>query len=369
VNLPKKSIGRTDFMGLASRDFDYELDPQLVAQQPLEDRKSSRLMVLDRSNGCVEHKVFSDLPNLLRADDLLVVNDTSVIPARFFCTRETGGKVEGLFCRELQPGLWEVMLKNAGKCKIGEKLSLKGNENIQLELRENLGQGLWQLSLSQPGPAVEILDRVGITPLPPYIHRSALQQKDKQADRQRYQTVYAQKAGAVAAPTAGLHFTDELLDKLAAVGIETAKVTLHVGLGTFSPVKVEKLTEHKMHSEWFELSAKTAQKLNDARSQHRRIISVGTTSVRVLETAAGQGDKFEPTSGWTDIFIYPPAEFRAVDGLITNFHLPKSTLLMLVAAFCSPGNTDGVKMILDAYRQAVEQRYRFYSYGDAMLIL
>jgi len=352
-------------MGLPAKDFDYSLPPELVAQQPLEQRDRSRLMVLRRADGGVEHRVFSDLPALLRPGDVLVINDTRVIPARFFARRSTGGAIEGLFLGEGEPGCWKAMLKNAGKCQPGEQLDIEGAPGAHLVLRANLGGGRWTMQLSPPGPAADMLDKVGAAPLPPYIRR---ERSIDRADRQRYQTVYAARAGAVAAPTAGLHFTESLLAELARGNIETVNVTLHVGLGTFAPVKAEKLDEHEMHTERYELSAPAATALNAARADGRRIVAVGTTSVRVLETTADAAGRFTPAAGQTDIFIRPPHAFRAVDAMITNFHLPRSTLLMLVAAFCRPNGTEGVGMILDAYAKAVDAGYRFYSYGDAMLI-
>ncbi|HDZ21892.1 hypothetical protein LCGC14_0226220 [marine sediment metagenome] len=353
----------------ATDDFDFDLPQSLIAQHPLDSRDASRLMVLRRATGEVAHRTFSDLPHLLRPDDLLVINDTRVIPARFFCRRATGGKIEGLFTRETAPGQWDVMLKGAGRCTVGERLELIGDD-VELTLAAKLGEGCWRITIEPACPAVDVLDRAGRTPLPPYIRRpDASNDTD---DRQRYQTVYADQPGAVAAPTAGLHFTQAVFDALAARGVETLTLTLHVGLGTFLPVKVGRLADHQMHAEWYELSAAAAERLNAARRQGRRIVAVGTTSVRVLETVARDapagGDLFGPASGWTDIFLYPPAEFRATDALITNFHLPRSTLVMLVAAFCAPGETGGTQMILNAYAQAVRQGYRFFSYGDAMLV-
>lgn len=324
-------------------------------------------MVLRRRDGQVSHRVFADLLALLRDDDLLVVNDTRVIPARFVCHRASGGKIEGLFCREREGGLWEVMLRNARRCTVGESLTLAASEGVSLVLREDVGKGRWLLEPDGGGSAEDILQQAGITPLPPYIHRGG-DQSDGQDDRSRYQTVYAAQVGAVAAPTAGLHFTTDLLVALADKGVETARVTLHVGPGTFAPVTADNLTDHEMHTEWYQLSDQTAHAITAARGSGRRVVAVGTTSVRVLETAARRAGPLAACTGQTDIFIYPPAEFRLVDALITNFHLPCSTLLMLAAAFCSPGSSDGVATILEAYRQAVESKYRFYSYGDAMFI-
>lgn len=355
-------------------DFDYPLDPDLIAQQPLPRRDESRLMVLRRKTGLTELRVFSDLPSLLRPGDVMVVNNTRVIPARFFCRRATGGRIEGLFLRQNprdeEPGEWVVLLKGAGRCRIGERLELVGAESsVELELRESRGAGQWLVTPHPPAPAAEVLARAGRTPLPPYIRRpGGADQPADPSDRDRYQTVYAASDGAVAAPTAGLHFTPEILAALEARDIQTLTVTLHVGLGTFAPVKVETLADHPMHSEWYEMTAATASALNAARDERRRIVAVGTTSVRVLESVVGADGRFEARSGWTDIFLYPPAKFGATDALITNFHLPRSTLLMLVSAFCSPGRTEGVDMIRAAYAQAVAERFRFFSYGDAMLI-
>lgn len=357
-------------MTLCVNDFDYPLPPERIAQSPLDRRDESRLLVLSRTDGTVSHRFFGQLPSLLRAGDVLVLNDTRVIPARFICKRSTGGRIEGLFLREESPGEWVALLRNAGKCRAGQRLSLQSSQ-ADLELVENLGQGEWRLRVTPALPAVELLERAGTTPLPPYIHRAG--STGDAGDRERYQTVYAQRPGAVAAPTAGLHFTPPLLEDLARRGVEQVRVTLHVGMGTFLPVKVNKLQDHVMHSEWYELSVDSADKLNHALAQGRRIVAVGTTSVRVLETIAAanpQGERcvFRPGSGWTNIFIYPPYRFRAVDAMITNFHLPKSTLLMLVSAFCSEDAGKGLPMILNAYRQAIEAQYRFFSYGDAMLI-
>ena len=391
-------------------DFDYPLDWALIAQHPLARRDESRLMVLCRRTGRPELRVFADLPSLLAPGDLLVVNNTRVIPARFFCRRGSGGRIEGLFLREQMTrgdpaqGQWLVLLKGANRCRIGERLEIIGGGGVELELLANQGQGQWLVAAHPSASAAEVLARAGHTPLPPYIRRpagavvheplgapeglengdrhrqtaaepvpifeaapvGAAQQPD--ADRARYQTVYAAADGTVAAPTAGLHFTPELIAALAAGGVEIAAVTLHVGLGTFAPVKVENLAEHRMHSEWYEMPAATASALNVARGAGRRIVAVGTTSVRVLESIVSPAGRFEPASGWTDIFIRPPANFLATDALITNFHLPRSTLLMLVSAFCRPGGTDGIEMIRAAYARAAAEKFRFFSYGDAMLI-
>jgi len=351
---------------LTASDFDYDLPDRLIAQAPAEPRDSSRLMVLDRWTGAASHHVFRDLPSILSDGDMLVVNDTRVIPARFACRRATGGKIEGLLLRELEPGRWETMLKGAGRCRLGEELSIEGDDGVRLVLREDDGGGVWRVEVRPPVGAMDLLGRVGSTPLPPYIRRPG--PMDDAADRTAYQTAYAARPGAVAAPTAGLHFTDQVLAELTGRGIDRQAVTLHVGLGTFAPVKVDRLADHPMHAEWYEINEATAEAVVSCRSAGRRIVAVGTTSVRVLESAAAAGP-LRAHSGWTDLFIYPPRKFRVVDALLTNFHLPKSTLLMLVAAFCHPGGTDGVRMILDAYSEAVRREYRFFSYGDAMLIL
>jgi S-adenosylmethionine:tRNA ribosyltransferase-isomerase len=394
---------------IRASDFDYPLDESLIAQQPLERRDESRLMVLDRATGRLGRRVFRELPAILRRGDLLVVNRTRVVPARFFCRRRSGAKIEGLFLRQRQPGEWEALLKGAGRCRLGEELVLEppagGNSppacdasvktspqpaETCLRLEENLGAGDWRVAVSPRQEALAVLARYGATPLPPYIRRLGAAQDS--LDRPRYQTVYATEPGAVAAPTAGLHFTPELLDRLGGSGIELAPLTLHVGPGTFLPVKVNDLSQHHMHSEWYDLPAGTADALEAARKDGRRIVAVGTTSLRVLETVAkmtGNGEQgtfscgaggdpvspgrhnaapFAARSGWTDLFVYPPHEFRSADALITNFHLPRSTLLMLVAAFASPGRTDGIETIRRAYAEAQRLRYRFYSYGDAMLI-
>ncbi len=355
-------------------DFDYPLDPARIAQRPLERRDESRLMVLNRETAVTKLRIFTELPSLLRSGDVLVINNTRVIPARFFCRRATGGRIEGLFLRQDgqgdEPGQWRVLLKGAGRCRGGERLELLGSdEAVEVELLESLGRGEWRVAAHPPAPAGEILARAGRTPLPPYIRRpGGADMPADDADQHRYQTVYASSDGAVAAPTAGLHFTPEIIAALAGRDIHPLTVTLHVGLGTFAPVKVESLAEHRMHSEWYEMTADTAAALNAARDERRRIVAVGTTSVRVLESVVGPDDRFEARSGWTDIFLYPPAKFRATDALITNFHLPRSTLLMLVSAFCCPGRTDGVEMIRAAYARAAAEQFRFFSYGDAMLI-
>ncbi len=352
-------------MALKTSDFDYPLDATLIAQRPSDRREQSRLLVLRRPEGRLSDHVFAELPNILRAGDLLVVNDTAVIPARFICRRASGGRVDALFLRELSAGRWEALLRNAGRCRRGQKLTVERAEDVSVELVQPLGEGRYELSVSPPEPALDLLRRFGLTPLPPYIRRPPGQ--DDATDRQRYQTVYATRPGAVAAPTAGLHFTPALLEALAARGIHTASLTLHVGVGTFAPVKCQDPRSHHMHAEWYELPQATAEAVRSARRQGRRVVAVGTTSLRVLETATGGGQPVAG-SGWTELFVYPPAQFHLVDALITNFHLPRTTLLMLVAAFCSPGDEKGLDIIHRAYAHAAAGGYRFYSYGDAMLI-
>ncbi|MCJ7543526.1 MAG: tRNA preQ1(34) S-adenosylmethionine ribosyltransferase-isomerase QueA [Phycisphaerae bacterium] len=351
---------------MKTSDFDYPLDIALVAQHPSAQRDQSRLLVLRRRDGRVSDHVFSELPGILKAGDLLVVNDTAVIPARFLCRRGGGGRVDGLFLRELSPGRWEVMLRNAGRCRRGETLTVEASPGVVVELGKRLGEGRYELTVSPARLALDLLREFGLPPLPPYIRRAG--GEHAAADRQRYQTVYAARPGAVAAPTAGLHFTHELLAALAGKGIHTAAVTLHVGVGTFAPVKAEDPIAHRMHAEWYELPASTAEAVQAARREGRRVVAVGTTSLRVLETAGVAGRVLVAGSGWTELFVYPPARFRVVDALITNFHLPRTTLLMLVAAFCSPGDEKGLERVRAAYAHASAQRYRFYSYGDAMLI-
>ncbi len=357
-------------MSVHLNDFEYALPPRLIAQRPAARRDGSRLMLLLRGSGVSRDHNFAEVPGLLRSGDVLVLNDTKVVPAKFFCLRPTKGRIEGLFLREISPrpgGAWEVLLKNTARCRIGEHLTFQGEQETGLTLEEDLGEGRWIVHPFPGGSAEEILTRCGITPLPPYIHRPDLSAEVE--DRDRYQTVYAVRSGAVAAPTAGLHFTPQILSELSNAGIRTVCVTLHVGLGTFQPVKTEDLREHKMHSEYFELGTEAAEQIATAKAEGRRIVAVGTTSVRVLESVASEREgRIESASGWTNLFLYPPAEFRIVDALLTNFHLPKSTLLMLVAAFCQPARKGGVKLILDAYAEAIRREYRFFSYGDAMLI-
>ncbi|MFQ5495382.1 MAG: tRNA preQ1(34) S-adenosylmethionine ribosyltransferase-isomerase QueA [Phycisphaerae bacterium] len=356
-------------MTFSLSELDYTLPKARIAQHPLDRRDASRLLVLRRTNGTVDDALVLDLPDRLRRGDLLVLNDTKVVPARFHALRASGGRVAGLFEHEEGPGVWRVMLTDSRRLQPGEALTVKNacGANMTMRLTEAYGSGRWCVEVNDKAPAAAVLDRIGKTPLPPYIRRDRIDEEpDDATDRQRYQTVYARRPGAIAAPTAGLHFTATLLDRLAVRGIEHTMVTLHVGVGTFHPIRARDIAEHKMHGEWFELGEAAAEAVGRCRRCGGRVIAVGTTSVRVLETAAGrsgQGDGLSPCRGTTDLFIHPPYRFRAVDGLITNFHLPGSTLLALVMALA------GVEGTRRAYDHAIQHRYRFYSYGDAMLIL
>jgi len=345
-------------------ELDYELPAELIAQQPVRIRSRSRLLVLNRSTGKLTDSRFDRIGDYLSAGDCLVLNDTKVLPARFFGRRSSGGRLEGLFLAETAGAVWEVMLKGGGKLKTGEKIYLrdrKGGDYCQAEVVERGKQGRCRLRLATDEGARAVLEAIGFPPLPPYIKRGA--DADEAArDRLRYQTVYARRAGAVAAPTAGLHFTRPLIAGLRKAGICFAYVTLHVGPGTFKPITAERLEEHEMERERFEIPAKTAGIINSAKEKGGRIIAVGTTVVRVLETVAAER-RARPVSGETALFIRPGHGFGLVDAMVTNFHLPKSSLLALVGAFA------GLDVVLGAYRHAAEQRYRFYSYGDAMLIL
>ncbi|RJG34820.1 tRNA preQ1(34) S-adenosylmethionine ribosyltransferase-isomerase QueA [Staphylococcus haemolyticus] len=337
-------------------EFDYDLPESLIAQTPLKDRDQSRLLVLGRNSGNIEHKHFKDVINYLETGDTLVLNDTRVMPARLFGLKEeTGAKVEMLMLTRIENNDWEVLLKPAKRIKVGNKLPF-GEGKIIAECIEELDQGGRIMRLHYEGILEERLNELGEMPLPPYI-------KERLDDPDRYQTVYAKESGSAAAPTAGLHFTDELLDEIRAKGINIAFITLHVGLGTFRPVSVEDINDHEMHSEYYQMTQETANLLNQTKKEGHRIISVGTTSTRTLETIRRDYNEFVAVSGWTDIFIYPGFTYKAIDGLITNFHLPKSTLVMLVSAFSSREN------ILNAYKEAVKLEYRFFSFGDAMLII
>nr|WP_285222557.1 MULTISPECIES: tRNA preQ1(34) S-adenosylmethionine ribosyltransferase-isomerase QueA [Exiguobacterium] len=336
-------------------DYDFDLPEELIAQVPLLDRTSSRLLVLDRDTGDIEHRHFRDVLDYLQAGDALVVNDSRVLPARLFgAKRETGGKVELLLLKQTEDDVWEALVKPAKKVRVGAIVEF-GNGLLRAECVEELPEGGRRFKFDYDGIFYEILDELGTMPLPPYI-------REQLDDQDRYQTVYARERGSAAAPTAGLHFTEELLAAAEAKGVKLIPLTLHVGLGTFRPVTADTIEEHTMHSEYFELSAASAEALRDVRANGGRVFAVGTTSTRTLETIVRDHGDFVESSGWTDIFIYPGVALKAIDGLITNFHLPKSTLVMLVSAFASRD------IILNAYRTAVQERYRFFSFGDAMLI-
>ncbi|WP_428912640.1 tRNA preQ1(34) S-adenosylmethionine ribosyltransferase-isomerase QueA [Niallia sp. Krafla_26] len=337
--------------------FDFDLPEELIAQTPLEDRSSSRLMVLNKETGDIEHNVFKNIKTYLKEGDCLVLNDTKVLPARLFGEKEeTGAKVEVLLLTQKEGDTWETLVKPAKRIKKGTKIHF-GEGLLTAVCMEELDHGGRILEFHYEGIFYEILDRLGEMPLPPYI-------KEQLDDQDRYQTVYARERGSAAAPTAGLHFTEELLNELKEAGIQIAFITLHVGLGTFRPVSVDDIDEHEMHSEFYQMTEETADILNGVKSSGGRIISVGTTSTRTLETIASACDgRFKAMSGWTNIFIYPGYEFKAINGLITNFHLPKSTLIMLVSSLA------GRDHVLHAYNTAVKMRYRFFSFGDAMLII
>lgn len=339
---------------MRTQDFWYDLPQELIAQTPLEKRDSSRLMVLDRQTGAVSHRHFYDILDYLRPGDTLVMNDSRVLPARLLGRRPTGGAVEVLLLRDLGEKKWECLVKPGRKMQPGQEI-IFGNGELTAEVCEILADGNRVVTFHYEGIFLEILEQLGKMPLPPYI-------KAELQDRERYQTVYSREVGSAAAPTAGLHFTNELLDAVRKKGVDTAFVTLHVGLGTFRPVKVEDVTNHHMHSELCMMGEETAAMLNATRARGGRIICVGTTSCRTLESLVNDDGSFSPKSKWTDIFIYPGYTFRAMNGLITNFHLPESTLVMLVSAFA------GKEQVLNAYAEAVKAQYRFFSFGDAMFI-
>lgn len=339
---------------MKTSDFYYDLPEELIAQTPVEPRDSSRLLVYNRSEDKVEHKVFNQIGDYLKSGDLLVINTTKVYPARIFAYTEHGGKVEILLLKRINLTDWECLVKPGKKCRDGVKFIV--NNELALTVMSKTDDGGRIISFSFDGVFEDILSRVGEMPLPPYIH-------EKLKDKDRYQTVYCKEEGSAAAPTAGLHFTLRLIDELKAKGVEFAEVNLHVGLGTFRPVKVENAEEHKMHVEFCEISAENARKINSAKKDGRRVIAVGTTSVRTLESFANDDGTVKCGSMDTGIFIYPPYRFKCVDGMITNFHLPESTLVMLVAAFV------GKEKILELYNLAVKEKYRFFSFGDACLFL
>ena len=336
-------------------DFDFYLPEEQIAQHPLEKRDEARLMVLDKKNGNIEHKVFKDIIDYLEPGDCLVLNDTRVLPARLLGTKEgSGGKIEFLLLKRKEKDLWETLVKPGKKAQIGARF-LFGNGELKAEVIDIVEEGSRIIKFEYQGIFEEVLDKLGQMPLPPYI-------KEKLEDKEMYQTVYSKEQGSAAAPTAGLHFTKELLIHIEKKGVRIAFLTLHVGLGTFRPVKVEDINHHIMHSEYYSLSKESAEIINSCKEKGGKIISVGTTSTRTLETISGDNSRVAQKSGWTDIFIYPGYKFKIVDALITNFHLPKSTLLMLVSALSSRDN------VINAYNTAVKEKYRFFSFGDAMFI-
>lgn len=336
------------------KDFYYDLPERLIAQTPLKQRDSSKLLVLDKETGEVSHEVFHNIINYLEKGDCLVLNDSRVLPARLLGVREdTGSPMEFLLLNHKENDIWEVIVRPGKRAKPGRRFVF--GDELKAEVLDIVNDGNRLVKFEYEGIFEEVLDRLGEMPLPPYI-------TEKLLDRERYQTVYSKNDGSAAAPTAGLHFTKELLEEIKNKGVEIACVTLHVGLGTFRPVKVDVIEEHKMHSEFYVLDKENADKINNARANGGKIIAVGTTSTRTLETIAEADGTVKPSTGWTDIFIYPPYKFKAVDRLITNFHLPESTLLMLVSSLAGKEN------IMNAYRIAIENEYRFFSFGDAMFI-
>jgi S-adenosylmethionine:tRNA ribosyltransferase-isomerase len=338
---------------LTTKDFDFVLPEELIAQKPIKDREKSRLMVLNKNEKTITHNFFYNILDYIEAGDCLVLNDTRVIPARLFGKKKTGAVIELLLLRRISINTWECLVKPGKRAKVGTVIDF--GDILKAVVKEDLEDGLKILEFTYEGLFEAVLDELGEMPLPPYI-------KEKLEDKERYQTVYARQNGSAAAPTAGLHFTPELLQSIQDKGIHIAYLTLHVGLGTFRPVKVDKIDDHIMHSEYYELTRENAELINRVRQNKGRIISVGTTSTRTLESISKKHGHVVEDSGWTDIFIYPGYEFRVIDGLITNFHLPESTLLMLVSAFSDRN------LILDAYREAIENKYRFFSFGDAMYI-
>ena len=341
---------------MKTSDFAYDLPPELIAQDPLEDRSASRLLHLSLKDGSIEHESFKNIKKYLRSGDCLVVNNSKVIPARLYGEKVgTGALIEILLLKRISSDTWETLVKPGKKCRIGAKLSF-GDGILKGEIIDIVDEGNRIIKFEFDGIFEEILDRLGEMPLPPYITH-------KLKDKNRYQTVYAKEAGSAAAPTAGLHFTNELLDEIRDMGVKIAHVTLHVGLGTFRPVKVDDVDKHHMHSEFYIIEEEQARIINETRDAGGRIICVGTTSCRTLESAAELDGSLRDGSGWTDIFIYPGYKFKIMDGLITNFHLPESTLIMLVSAFAGKEN------VMRAYEAAVKERYRFFSFGDAMIII
>ena len=340
--------------------YHYKLPESLIAQYPKPNRDQSRMLFLDRSKGIVSHRKFSEIITLLPENSCLVINNTKVLPVRLPGKRRTGASIEALLIEEIGGGHWSAVVRKAGRIKQGERLDFCGGTICAVAFeRKNAGE--WLLEFDEPESLKERLDKVGLPPLPPYIKRQKSNEIQNAEDRERYQTCFASKPGAIAAPTAGLHFTPEILNSIRDRGVEILEVTLHVGLGTFKPIEKEDIREHKMHAEYFSISSNSLRKLQSFKRSRKPIICLGTTSVRVLETLAL--NKFKKNSGWTDLFIYPPYKFSMAQGLLTNFHLPKSTLLIMVSAFY------GREKLLEVYQAAVEEKYRFFSYGDCMLIL
>ncbi|WP_160671347.1 tRNA preQ1(34) S-adenosylmethionine ribosyltransferase-isomerase QueA [Clostridium sp. C8-1-8] len=340
---------------MKASDFYFDLPEELIAQVPLEERDSSRLMVLDKHSGEIEHKIFHDVLDYFNEGDTLILNNTRVLPARLIGEKEgSKGKIEFLLLKRLDNDRWECLAKPGKRAKVGTKFSF-GDGKLKAEVKEIGEEGNRIIDFTYEGIFEQVLDELGQMPLPPYIH-------EKLDDKERYQTVYSKEKGSAAAPTAGLHFTNDLLEKIKAKGVNVAYLTLHVGLGTFRPVKVEDVENHNMHSEFYQLSKETADIINNTKKAGKRVIAVGTTSTRTLETIADSEGNLSESSGWTDIFIYPGYQFKVVDALITNFHLPESTLIMLVSALAGKEN------ILNAYNTAVKEGYRFFSFGDAMFI-
>jgi S-adenosylmethionine:tRNA ribosyltransferase-isomerase len=337
------------------KEFYYYLPQELIAQEPLKDRAKSRLLVLDRETGHIEHRIFEDIVDYLNPGDCLVLNDTRVIPARLIGSRQdTGGKIEFVLLKKTGINIWEVLVKPGKRAKIGSEFVF-GDGRLKAKVLGYTDAGGRVVEFFYEGIFEQVLDELGQMPVPPYI-------KKKLKDRERYQTVYAREPGSAAAPTAGLHFTKELLEKIRQKRVRIVFITLHVGLGTFRPVNVQKIEEHRMHEEYYEVSPETAEIINNTKENGHRIIAVGTTSTRTLETVGSGDGRVKPQSGWSGIFIYPGYKFKVIDGLITNFHLPESTLIMLVSAFA------GKDKVFKAYEEAIKKRYRFYSFGDAMFI-
>jgi len=339
-------------------DFDYKLPEDLIADTPLEKRSESRLMVLNRKTETIEHRIFKDILKILTPQDILILNNTKVFKARLLAQKETGGQVEIFFLHRLSENRWEALMSGTGKIKEGLKITWQNAHFRVLKKRELEESALYEIDVDYEGDFFHYLDKFGLTPLPPYIRRSP-----RQEDIWQYQTVFAEHNGAVAAPTAGLHFTSRLLDELREEGVSIETLLLHVGYGTFSPVRLEKLEDHQMHQETFEVYPETSERINKVREKGGRVVACGTTVLRALESSLDSSGMVQASTGKTNLFIYPPYQIKSIDALITNFHLPKSSLLMLVSAF------GGYEFIKEAYQEAIREKYRFYSYGDAMLIL